>query len=86
MRILIVESSKPLKEPPPTLFAFNVISDDAADNMELEEEDESVSSSPDPANFKGGSTVCPPTGRNLIPENPENVRLATASDCGNILY
>jgi hypothetical protein len=48
--------------------------------MELEEEDESVSSSPDPATFKGGSTVCPPTERNIIPENPENVRPATASD------
>jgi hypothetical protein len=60
-----VESSKPPKEPPPTFFAFNVISDDEADNMELEEEDESVSSSPDPAGFKGGSTVCPLTGGNL---------------------
>jgi hypothetical protein len=48
--------------------------------MELEEEDESVSSSPDPATFKGGSTVCPPTKRNLIPENPEKVCPATASD------
>jgi hypothetical protein len=55
-----IESSKPPKEPPPTLFAFNVISDDEADNMvEFEEEDESISSSPDPATIKGG----PPSGR-----------------------
>jgi hypothetical protein len=48
--------------------------------MELEEEDEYVASSPDPTGFKGGSTICPLTGGNLILENLENLRPATASD------
>jgi hypothetical protein len=68
-----VESSQPPKEPPPP---FNVISDDEADNMELEEEDESVSSSPDPATFKGGSTSdgsVKPHGSSSEEDNRPNV-------------
>ena len=79
-----VEDAKPPKEPPPAIFAYNVITDDEADNMELQEETESVSTTEDdilnenlvcppsetttPVGFKGGSEVCP-TVANVRPSN-----------------
>ncbi len=68
-----VEDAKPPKEPPPTIFAYNVITDDEADNMELQEETESVSTTEDvlpredSSILRGGvrpppgSVVCPPS-------------------------
>ena len=45
----------PPKEPPPDFFAYPVLSDEDAANMELHEDTESVSST-DPAAFGGGSS------------------------------
>jgi hypothetical protein len=42
-----VEDAKPPKEPPPAIFAYTVITDDEAGNMELQEETESVSTADD---------------------------------------
>jgi hypothetical protein len=42
-----VEDAKPPKEPPPAIFASTVITDDEADDMELQEETESVSTAED---------------------------------------
>jgi hypothetical protein len=60
----LVDPSTPPKEPPPSLFAFTVISDADADNMELQEEDASVSTT-DPASFKGEDSAG---------QNPESVK------------
>ncbi len=85
-----VEADPPPKEPPPDFFACQVISDEDADNMELEEETESVTSSIAPTGLRGGSTVHPSpasdgpstvfTGTNLIPENPDIVRPSSDLD------
>jgi hypothetical protein len=53
-----VEDAKPPKEPPPAIFAYNVITDDEADDMELEEETESVSTDDDVL-LRGDSAVRP---------------------------
>jgi hypothetical protein len=45
-----VEDAKLPKEPPPAIFAYIVITDDEADDMELQEETESVSTSKDANN------------------------------------
>jgi hypothetical protein len=54
-----VEDAKPPKEPPPAIFAYTVITDDEADDMELQEETESFSTSEDTDNviFRGPSVV-----------------------------
>jgi hypothetical protein len=67
-----VEDAKPPKEPPPALFAYNVITDAEADDMELQEETESVSTDDDvilranstvhPSPVLAGSDVRPPPG------------------------
>ena len=54
-----VEDAKPPKEPPPAIFAYNVITDDEADNMELQEETESVSTTED--EIIRENLVCPPS-------------------------
>ena len=59
-----VEEAKPPKEPPPAIFACNMITDDEADDMELHEENDSistasVSSLSDHVDFTGQSEVCP---------------------------
>ena len=74
------EEEKPPKEPPPDFFACQVISDQDADNMELEEETESVDTSPDPIAIRGGAVLLPSpdidcpspdfTGTNLNPGKP----------------
>jgi hypothetical protein len=58
-----VEDAKPPKEPPPAIFAYNVITDDEADDMELQEETESVSTTENDENFilRGESAVRPPS-------------------------
>jgi hypothetical protein len=58
-----VEDTKPPKEPPPAIFAYNVITDDEADNMELQEETESVSTAEDGEDvfLRGDSVVRPPS-------------------------
>jgi hypothetical protein len=64
-----VQAVKPPKKPPPDVFACQVISDEEADNMELEEETEYVSSSNAPTGSLGGSIVHPfptPTARQTI--------------------
>ncbi len=76
-----VEADKPPQEPPPSIFACTVLSDVDADNMELQEEVESVSTT-DPDDFKGES-VCPSSvfkgAPNVGPpvdhnRNPESVK------------
>jgi hypothetical protein len=42
--------AKPPKEPPPAIFAYTVITDDEANDMELQEETESVATSEDANN------------------------------------
>jgi hypothetical protein len=45
-----VEDAKPPKEPPPAIFAHTIITDDEADDMELQEDTESVSTTEDTDN------------------------------------
>jgi hypothetical protein len=56
-----VEDAKPPKELPPAIFAYTVITDDEANDMELQEENESVSTAKDTDNviLRGHSTVLP---------------------------
>jgi hypothetical protein len=58
-----VEDAKPPKEPPPAICAYTVITDDEADDMELQEETESVSTSEDGEDvfLRGDFAVRPPT-------------------------
>ncbi len=49
-----VELAKPAKDPPPDFLAWQVISDEEAENMELHEEAESVGSATDPTGLGGG--------------------------------
>jgi hypothetical protein len=58
-----VEDAKPPKEPPPAIFDYNVITDDEANDMELQEETESVSTAEDGEDviLRGDSAVCPPS-------------------------
>jgi hypothetical protein len=58
-----VEDAKPPKEPPPAIFAYTVITDDEAEDMELQEETESVSTSEDADNviLRGDFVVRPPS-------------------------
>jgi hypothetical protein len=58
-----VEDDKPPKEPPPAIFAYTVITDDEANDMELQEENESVSTSEDAENvmLRGDFAVRPPS-------------------------
>jgi hypothetical protein len=58
-----VEDAKPPKEPPPAIFAYTGITDDEADDMELQEENESVSTTEDADNviLRGDSAVRPPS-------------------------
>jgi hypothetical protein len=53
-----VEDAKPPKEPPPAIFANNVITDDEAGDMELQEETKSVSTAEDVI-LRGDSAVPP---------------------------
>ena len=50
-------------EPPPAIVAYTVITDDEADNMELQEETESVFTAEDADNIilRGNSAVRPPS-------------------------
>jgi hypothetical protein len=56
-----VEDAKPPKEPPPAIFAYTVITDDEADDMELQEETESDSTAEDGDDviLRGDSAVHP---------------------------
>jgi hypothetical protein len=58
-----VEDAKPPKKPPPAIFAHNVITDDEANDMELQEETESVSTAKDGEDviLRGDSAVRPPS-------------------------
>jgi hypothetical protein len=58
-----VEDTKPPKESPPGIFAYTVITDDEANDMELQEETESVSTSEDAENviLRGDFAVRPPS-------------------------
>jgi hypothetical protein len=58
-----VEDAKPPKEPPPAIFAYTVITDVEANDMELQEETESVSTSEDADNviLRGYFAVRPPS-------------------------
>jgi hypothetical protein len=51
------------RSPPPAIFAYTVITDDEADDMELQEETESVSTAEDTDNviLRGDSVVRPPS-------------------------
>jgi hypothetical protein len=55
------EDAKPPKEPPPAIFKYNVITDDEADGMELQEETKSVSTAKDTEDdiLRGDVVVCP---------------------------
>jgi hypothetical protein len=55
-----VEQAKPAPEPPPDFLACQVISDNYTDNMELQEETESVDSTTDPTGLGGSRrpSVC----------------------------
>jgi hypothetical protein len=57
-----VEDAKPPKKPPPAIFAYTVITDDEADDMELQEETDSVSTAEDGEDviLRGDSAVRPP--------------------------
>jgi hypothetical protein len=59
--LCFVEDAKPRKEPPPAIFAYTVITDDEADDMELQEETGSVSTADDADNviLRGG--LCGPS-------------------------
>jgi hypothetical protein len=58
-----VEDAKPPKKPPPAIFAYTVITDDEADDMELQEENKSISTAEDTDNviLRGHSAVRPPS-------------------------
>jgi hypothetical protein len=58
-----VEDAKPPKEPSPAIFAYSFVTDDEADDMELQEENESISTAEDTDNFilRGHSAVRPPS-------------------------
>jgi hypothetical protein len=55
-----VEDAK-TPEPPPAIFAYAVITDDEADDMELQEETESVSTSEDADNVLLRGDLCGPS-------------------------
>jgi hypothetical protein len=54
--LALLKQTTPPQEPPPSVFACTALSDIDADNMELQEEVESVSTT-DPDDFKGESSV-----------------------------
>jgi hypothetical protein len=69
-----VEDANPPKEPPPAIFAYTVITDDEADDMELQEETEFVSTAEDaedvilrgdsavrPRSDSAATSICPPS-------------------------
>jgi hypothetical protein len=75
-----VEDAKPPKEPPPAIFAFTVITDDEADDMELQEETKSVSTAQDADNviLRGESAVHPSSGLTITSVRPPSDSAATS--------
>jgi hypothetical protein len=78
--LLFVEDAKPPKEPPPAIFAYTVITDDEADDMELQEETESVSIAEDADNviLRGDSAVRPPSDLTANSVRPPSDSTATS--------
>jgi hypothetical protein len=75
-----VEADKPPKDPPPTLFVYNVITDDEADDMELQEETGSVSTSEDADNvlLRGDSAMRPLSDSTATSVRPPSDSVATS--------
>jgi hypothetical protein len=75
-----VEDAKPPKEPPPAIFAYSVITDDEADDMELQEETESVSTAGDGEDviLKGNTVVHPPSDLTATSVRPPYDSAATS--------
>jgi hypothetical protein len=76
-----VEDAKLPKEPPPAIFACTVITDDEADDMELQEETKSVSTAEDTDNviLRGDSAVRP-----LFDLNANSVRPPSDSAASSV--
>jgi hypothetical protein len=76
-----VEDAKPPKEPPPAIFAYTVINDDEADDMELQEETESISTAKDTDNviLRGHSAVRPPSDLTATSVRPLSDSTASAA-------
>jgi hypothetical protein len=76
-----VEDATPPKEPPRAIFAYTVITDDEADDMELQEETESVSSTAKDADdviLRGDSVVRPSSDSTVTSVRPPSDSAATS--------